>query len=47
MGYGLEVEMIRAAHELDLLTCPYVFDAERGAEHGRGRAPTCWSRTWA
>jgi len=25
MGYGLEVEMIRAAHELDLLTCPYVF----------------------
>src|SRR3970282_184863 len=26
MGYGLEVEMIRLAHELDLLTCPYVFD---------------------
>jgi predicted TIM-barrel enzyme len=26
MGYGLEVEMIRAAHELDLLTAPYVFD---------------------
>jgi predicted TIM-barrel enzyme len=25
MGYGLEVEMIRAAHELDLLTTPYVF----------------------
>ena len=25
MGYGLEVEMIRLAHELDLLTCPYVF----------------------
>jgi len=25
MGYGLEVEMIRAAHELDLLTAPYVF----------------------
>src|SRR5438477_6516717 len=25
MGYGLEVEMIRAAHELGLLTCPYVF----------------------
>jgi predicted TIM-barrel enzyme len=25
MGYGLEVEMIRQAHELDLLTCPYVF----------------------
>jgi predicted TIM-barrel enzyme len=25
MGYGLEVEMIRAARALDLLTCPYVF----------------------
>ena len=25
MGYGLEVEMIREAHKLDLLTCPYVF----------------------
>jgi predicted TIM-barrel enzyme len=32
MGYGLEVEMIRAAHRLDLLTCPYVFNpAEAGA----------------
>jgi len=28
MGYGLEVEMIRQAHELDLLTCPYVFTVE-------------------
>jgi predicted TIM-barrel enzyme len=27
MGYGLEVDMIRAAHELDMLTAPYVFDA--------------------
>ena len=25
MGYGLEVDMIRAAHELDLFTAPYVF----------------------
>jgi len=39
MGYGLEVEMIRQAHELDLLTCPYVFNpdearmmAEAGAD---------------
>ena len=32
MGYGLEVEMIRTAHELDLLTTPYVFsDAEARA----------------
>ncbi|EPP7627253.1 phosphoenolpyruvate hydrolase family protein [Providencia rettgeri] len=28
MGYGLEVEMIRLAHEKDLLTTPYVFSAE-------------------
>ena len=28
MGYGLEVEMIRSAHERDLLTAPYVFDAD-------------------
>ena len=29
MGYDLEVDMIRAAHELDMLTCPYVFDPEQ------------------
>jgi predicted TIM-barrel enzyme len=28
MGYGLEVDMIREAHEQDLLTTPYVFNAE-------------------
>ena len=28
MGYGLEVDMIRLAHERDLLTAPYVFNAE-------------------
>ncbi|MDF2645420.1 MAG: TIM-barrel signal transduction protein [Paenibacillus sp.] len=28
MGYSLEVEMIRKAHELDLLTTPYVFNEE-------------------
>ncbi len=28
MGYELEVEMIRVAAELDLLTAPYVFDVE-------------------
>lgn len=31
MGYSLEVDMIRKAHELDMLTCPYVFDAEQSA----------------
>ncbi len=28
MGYALEVDMIRQAHEQDLLTTPYVFNAE-------------------
>src|SRR6187431_2148480 len=28
MGYGLEVDMIRDAHDLGLLTCPYVFNPE-------------------
>jgi predicted TIM-barrel enzyme len=27
MGYGLEVEMIRTAHAMDLLTTPYCFNA--------------------
>lgn len=31
MGYGLEVDMIRKAHGLDMLTCPYVFDSEQAA----------------
>ncbi len=28
MGYELEVDMIRQAHEIDLLTTPYVFNAD-------------------
>ncbi len=28
MGYGLEVDMIAAAHDLDLLTTPYVFNPD-------------------
>ena len=28
MGYGLEVDMIREAHDLDLLTTPYVFNPD-------------------
>jgi predicted TIM-barrel enzyme len=28
MGFGLEVDMIRTANELGLLTCPYVFDED-------------------
>ncbi len=30
LGYRLEVDMIREAHELDLFTCPFVFDVEQG-----------------
>lgn len=32
MGYDLEVDMIRKAHELDLLTTPYVFDEEQAKQ---------------
>ncbi|MFL5762164.1 MAG: phosphoenolpyruvate hydrolase family protein [Thermomicrobiales bacterium] len=32
MGYGLEVEMIRAARELDLLTTPYATDEAEARE---------------
>jgi predicted TIM-barrel enzyme len=32
MGYGLEVSMIGAAHELDLLTTPYVFSPDDARE---------------
>jgi predicted TIM-barrel enzyme len=32
MGYGLEVDMIRLAHEKDLLTAPYVFDEEQARD---------------
>jgi predicted TIM-barrel enzyme len=31
MGYGLEIDMIRLAHGLDMLTAPYVFDADQAA----------------
>jgi predicted TIM-barrel enzyme len=38
MGFGLEVDMIRAAHEHDLLTAPYVFDPEQSTEMARAGA---------
>ena len=38
MGYGLEVDMIRCAHEMDLLTCPYVFDSEQAEAMTRAGA---------
>ncbi len=38
MGYGLEVDLIKAAHALDLLTTPYVFDAEQARDMTRAGA---------
>ncbi|MER8045412.1 phosphoenolpyruvate hydrolase family protein [Streptomyces sp. NPDC094032] len=38
MGYGLEVDMVRAARERDLLTAPYVFDPEQAADMTRAGA---------
>ena len=38
MGYGLEVEMIRAARALDLLTTPYVFSEQDAAAMARAGA---------
>ena len=32
MGYGLEVEVIEAAHEMDLLTTPYVFSEQNARD---------------
>jgi predicted TIM-barrel enzyme len=38
MSYALEVDMIRAASQLGLLTAPYVFDPEQAAEMARAGA---------
>ena len=38
MGYGLEVEMIRAAHELDMLTTPYVFSEQNAVDMAKAGA---------
>ena len=38
MGYGLEVDMIAAAHEQDLLTTPYVFNEEEAQAMARAGA---------
>lgn len=38
MGYDLEVEMIAMAHELDMLTCPYVFTREDAVRMARAGA---------
>lgn len=38
MGYQLEVDMIAAARELDLLTCPYVFTPEEAVAMAKAGA---------
>jgi predicted TIM-barrel enzyme len=38
MSYDLEVEMIREARAIGLLTCPYVFDAESAGKMARAGA---------
>ncbi len=38
MGYALEVEMIRLAHEKDLLTTPYVFEPHQAEAMARAGA---------
>lgn len=38
MGYDREVEMIRLAHEMDLVTTPYAFTVEEGERMARAGA---------
>lgn len=38
MGYGLEVDMIRQAHNWGLLTCPYVFNPDEAEAMARAGA---------
>ena len=38
MGFGLEIDMIRMAHEMDLLTTPYAFDADQARELAKAGA---------
>ncbi len=42
MGYHLEVEMIAAAHEMDMLTTPYAFNVEEGLQAFREE----WDARW-
>lgn len=38
MGFGLEVEMIERAHDLEMLTCPYVFNEDEAKAMTRAGA---------
>jgi predicted TIM-barrel enzyme len=38
MGFSAEIDMIARAHELELLTCPYVFDEDQARQMARAGA---------
>jgi len=38
MGFGPEIDMIRMAHEMDLLTTPYAFDVDQAIELAKAGA---------
>lgn len=38
MGFGLEVDMIKIAHEMDLFTTPYVFNVDEAKAMGKAGA---------
>jgi predicted TIM-barrel enzyme len=38
MGYDLEVEMVRLANEMDILTCPYVFNEDEARKMAKAGA---------
>ena len=38
MGFGPEIDMIRMAHEMDLLTTPYAFDVDQAKDLARAGA---------
>jgi predicted TIM-barrel enzyme len=38
MSYGLEIDLVRMARELDMLTCPYVFNPDEAAEMAKAGA---------
>ena len=38
MGYGLEVDMVRQAREIGLLTCPYVFNPDEAKDMAQAGA---------
>ena len=46
MGFGLEVETVRIAHDLDLLTCTYVFNTDEARAMAQAEQ-TYWWHIWA